>query len=260
MWIPALIEWLRESRATDVSVNQERDSTHMPQTNDPAMKASDPEVIIGPSVLSADFLRLGEQLAEIEGAGADYVHFDVMDGRFVPNISIGLPVLQAVRAGTTLPIDVHLMLVEPERWIDPFADAGADSITFHAEASPHLHRLAEAITIRGLRAGVALNPSTPIAMVEPLLPFLGHVLVMTVNPGFGGQKFISEMTAKVAQLRERLQKMNSDCLIQVDGGINAETIVDVVAAGATSVVAGSALINDNGSIESNIRRFRAALA
>lgn len=231
----------------------------MPETNDPARKKSDPKVVIGPSVLSADFLRLGEQLVEMEQAGADYVHFDVMDGRFVPNISIGLPVLQAVRAGTTLPIDVHLMLVEPERWIGPFTDAGADSITFHAEASPHLHRLAEAIAKRGIRPGVALNPSTPIAMIEPLLQFVGHVLVMTVNPGFGGQSFIPQMTAKVVLLRELLDKTNPTCIIQVDGGINAETIVDVTAAGATSIVAGSALINDQGSIENNIRRFRAAL-
>ncbi|CAA9545840.1 MAG: Ribulose-phosphate 3-epimerase [uncultured Thermomicrobiales bacterium] len=232
----------------------------MHDINEPATKAGDAEVIIGPSVLSADFLRLGEQLIEIERAGADYVHFDVMDGRFVPNISIGLPVLEAVRDGTTLPIDVHLMLVEPERWVDPFADAGADSITFHAEASPHLHRLTEAIAKRGMRAGVALNPSTPILMIEPLLPFVGHVLVMTVNPGFGGQSFIPEMTAKVAQLRERLQQMNSDCHIQVDGGINAETIVDVAKAGATSIVAGTALINDEGSIEHNMGRLRKALA
>lgn len=223
------------------------------------MKAPASTVMIGPSVLSADFLRLAEQLDEIERAGADYVHFDVMDGQFVPNISIGLPVLQAVRAGTALPIDVHLMIVEPERWIDAFADAGADSITFHAESSPHLHRLAEAIMKRGKRPGVALNPSTPIAMVEPLLPFVGHVLVMTVNPGFGGQSFIPEMSSKVTRLRGLLDAANPDCRIQVDGGINARTIVAVVQAGATSIVAGTAVINGQGSIESNLRRLREAL-
>lgn len=228
-------------------------------TNQLVTKSSDPTVMIGPSVLSADFLRLGEQLEEIEQGGADYVHFDVMDGRFVPNISIGLPVLQAVHSGTTLPIDVHLMIVEPERWIDAFAEVGAASITFHAESSPHLHRLAEAITKRGKRPGVALNPSTPIAMIEPLLPFVGHVLVMTVNPGFGGQSFIPEMTSKVRQLRDLLDGINPDCQIQVDGGINAETIGAVVKAGATSIVAGTALINDQRSIENNIRQFRDAL-
>lgn len=232
----------------------------MRETNDPAPGMLDAKVMIGPSILSADFLRLGQQLGEIEQARADYVHFDVMDGRFVPNISIGLPVLEAVRAGTTLPIDVHLMVVEPDRWIEPFADAGADSITFHAEASPHLHRLAEAVANRGIRPGVALNPSTPVSAIEPLLPFVGHVLVMTVNPGFGGQSFIPEMTNKVAQLRERVAAMRLQCQIQVDGGINAMTIVGVVAAGATSIVAGSAVINDQGSIESNVQRLRQALA
>lgn len=232
----------------------------MMETNQPSRNASGEAVMIGPSVLSANFLRLGEQLEAITRAGADYIHFDVMDGRFVPNISIGLPVLQAIRAGTELPIDAHLMIVEPERWIDTFADAGADSITFHAESSPHLHRLAEAISSQGKRPGVALNPSTPVAMIEPLLPFVGHVLVMTVNPGFGGQSFIPQMTSKVAELRDLLNAINPDCHIQVDGGINQETIGPVVMAGATSIVAGTALINDRGSIEDNIRRFRNALA
>lgn len=229
------------------------------RTNAPNLKLSRPFVKIGPSVLSADFLRLGEQLREIEDAGADYIHFDVMDGRFVPNISMGLPVLAAVRDGTTLPVDVHLMIVEPERWIDVFADAGADSITFHAEASPHLHRVAEAIRKRGKRAGVALNPSTPVSLIEPLLPFVGHVLVMTVNPGFGGQSFIPEMVLKVERLRLVLEALNPECDIQVDGGIDAETIVRVVNAGATSVVAGTALINRHRSIETNLAAFRQAL-
>lgn len=220
---------------------------------------SDSRVMIGPSVLSADFLRLGEHLEEIERAGADYVHFDVMDGRFVPNISIGLPVLEAVRAGTLLPIDVHLMIAEPERWIDAFADAGADSITFHAEASPHLHRLADAVMKRGKKPGVALNPSTSVATIEPLLPFVQQVLVMTVNPGFGGQSFIPEMMLKVTQLLDVLDRINPNCQIQVDGGINVETLGGVVEAGARSIVAGTALINERGSIMDNMRSFRAAL-
>lgn len=231
----------------------------MMETTRPASAPKDRTVRIGPSVLSADFLKLGEQLHEIEEAGADYVHFDVMDGRFVPNISIGIPVLQATRVGTALPIDVHLMIIEPERWVDAFADAGADSITFHAEASSHLHRLAEAISRRGKVAGVALNPSTPVSAIEPLLPFVGQVLVMTVNPGFGGQSFIPEMTSKVTELHGLLVRFNPDCRIQVDGGINAETIAAIVEAGATSVVAGSAVINDQGSIHDNIRNLRSAL-
>lgn len=231
----------------------------MMDTNEATARMSDPRVMIGPSVLSADFLRLGEHLEEIERAGADYVHFDVMDGRFVPNISIGLPVLEAVRAGTLLPIDVHLMIVEPERWIDAFADAGADSITFHAEASPHLHRLADAVMKRGKKPGVALNPSTSVATIEPLLPFVQQVLVMTVNPGFGGQSFIPEMMLKVTQLLEVLDRANPNCQIQVDGGINVETVGGVVEAGARSIVAGTALINDRGSIMDNMRNFRAAL-
>lgn len=216
-------------------------------------------ILVGPSVLSANFLRLGEQLRDLEAAGADYIHFDVMDGRFVPNISIGLPVLAATRAGTTLPIDVHLMIVEPERWVDAFVDAGADSITFHTEASPHLHRVAEAITSRGKAAGVALNPSTPVSSIEPLLPFVQQVLVMTVNPGFGGQSFIPEMTAKIARLRNLIQGGDLECRIQIDGGINAETVESAVQAGATSVVAGTAILNDRGTIQENMDRLRSAI-
>lgn len=237
----------------------EREHSNETSADGPVRERSARTVTIGPSVLSADFLRLGEQLREIEQAGADYIHFDVMDGRFVPNISIGLPILSAVRAGTTLPVDVHLMIVEPERWIDAFAEAGADSITFHAESSAHLHRIAEAVARHGKRPGVALNPSTPVGLIEPLLPFVGHVLVMTVNPGFGGQSFIPEMVSKVERLRDLLATVNPDCLIQVDGGINAETLIDVVKAGATSLVAGTALINQQRSIEANLKRFRQAL-
>jgi ribulose-phosphate 3-epimerase len=211
-------------------------------------------------VLSADFLRLGEQLVEMAAAGADFIHFDVMDGRFVPNISIGLPVLEATRRGTSLPIDVHLMMVEPERWIDEFAGAGADVLTFHVEATPHSHRLAEAIDRLGKRPGVAINPATPLVLLEEVLPFVRQVLVMTVNPGFGGQSFISSMPDKVARLRDLVERRNPDCVIQVDGGINEETIGSVVQAGATSIVAGSAVINEDGTIGDNLARLRAAIA
>lgn len=215
-------------------------------------------VRIGPSVLSADFLRLGEQLAEIERAGADYLHFDVMDGRFVPNVSIGLPILEATRRGTTLPIDVHLMVVEPERWVEDFAAAGADVLTFHAEGVTHGHRLAEAISALGKEVGLAINPATPLSAVEEMLPYVDQVLVMTVNPGFGGQSFIPGMLGKIERLRAMIEQARPDCVIQVDGGINPETIADVVAAGATSVVAGSAVINDRASIADNLAALRAA--
>ena len=213
---------------------------------------------IGPSVLSADFLRLGEQLAEMETAGADYIHFDVMDGRFVPNISIGLPVLEATRRGTTLPIDVHLMMVEPDRWVDEFAAAGADVITFHAEATPHIHRVAQAIEKAGAKPGVAINPGTPIETLSEMVPYLHQVLVMTVNPGFGGQSFIETMPDKISRLRDHIERSNPACVIQVDGGINPATIARVVQAGATSIVAGSAVINDDASITRNLALLRSA--
>lgn len=220
--------------------------------------AAQRRVWLGPSILSADFLHLGDQLAELERGGADYVHVDVMDGRFVPNISLGLPVLAAIRAGTTLPLDVHLMIVEPERWVDAFMNAGADRVTFHAEASPHLHRVAEAIRTNGKGAGVALNPSTPVSTIVPLLPFVDQVLVMTVNPGFGGQLFIPEMVSKVAELRDLLDRRGLDCRIQVDGGINRETVADAVAAGATSIVAGTAVFGKDAAIGEHLAALRAA--
>lgn len=216
-------------------------------------------VRIGPSVLSADFLRLGEQLTEMEQAGADYIHFDVMDGRFVPNISIGLPVLEAIRRGTSLPIDVHLMMLEPERWIDDFAGAGADVLTFHVEATPHAFRLADAIRQLGKKSGVAINPGTPLVMIEELLPFVDQVLLMTVNPGFGGQSFIDTMLGKIERLSVLIGGTGSNCVVQVDGGINRSTIGTVVRAGATSVVAGSAVINDDDSIAANMASLRTAV-
>ncbi len=214
---------------------------------------------IGPSVLSANFLSLGDDLREMEAAAADYVHFDVMDGRFVPNISIGLPVLEATRAGTSLPIDVHLMIVEPDRWIRAFREAGADRLTVHAEASPHLHRLVQEMSAEGMVPGVAINPATPLSAVEEVLPFLGHVLVMTVNPGFGGQSFIPTMPARIRRLRTMIDEVNPECRLQVDGGINRETIAAVVEAGADTIVAGSAVINQTGSIAENLAALRARI-
>lgn len=216
-------------------------------------------ILIGPSVLSADFLRLGEQLSELEAGGADYVHYDVMDGVFVPNISIGLPVLEATRRGTSLPIDVHLMIVNPDIWVEPFAQAGADCITFHAEATPHIHRVVQAIHAAGKEAGVSLTPSTPLAALEDVLPDLDQVLIMTVNPGFGGQKFIETMLPKIARLRAMIDAANPNCRLQVDGGINEATIASVVDAGATSIVAGSATFAKGRSVAENIAALRHAI-
>jgi ribulose-phosphate 3-epimerase len=222
--------------------------------------SSHEDIRIGPSILSADFLALGEDVAEAERAGVDYLHFDVMDGCYVPNISIGIPVLEALRRGTTLPIDVHLMIVEPARWVEPFVRAGAASVTVHVEAAAHLHREVEAIGAVGAGAGVALNPSTSLTAIEEILPFVAQVLVMTVNPGFGGQTFIPSMLDKVRRLRRMIDDTNPACRLQVDGGINSDTIKAVVAAGADTIVAGSALYNDRQSVAEALAGLRSALS
>ncbi len=214
---------------------------------------------IGPSVLSADFLRLGEQLAELEAGGADYIHFDVMDGRFVPNISIGLPVLEATKSGTSLPVDVHLMIVEPDRWVEEFADHGADRITFHAEATLHMHRVVQTIEAKGKVPGVSINPATAIGVLEEILPYLGQVLIMTVNPGFGGQSFIDTSLDKIRRMREMIDRVNPDCRLQVDGGINEDTIRAAAEAGADMIVAGSAVFAGDRSPAENVSRLRAKL-
>ena len=216
-------------------------------------------VILGPSVLSADFLNLGKQLVELEHGGADYIHFDVMDGVFVPNISIGLPVLQATKQGTSLPVDVHLMIVEPDRWVDAFVDAGADAITFHAEATPHVHRVVQAIKARERAAGVSINPSTSLSAIEEILPDVDQILLMTVNPGFGGQSFIDTSLDKIARLRTMIDQVNPACRLQVDGGIHEGNIRRVVSAGADSIVAGSATFAAGRSIEGNIAALKAQL-
>jgi ribulose-phosphate 3-epimerase len=198
-------------------------------------------VRIAPSILSADFGRLGEEVAAAEAAGADYIHVDVMDGRFVPNITIGPLVVRAVRAATKLPLDVHLMIVEPERFVDEFAHAGADSITVHAEASPHLHRTIQHIRGLGKRASVALNPHSSLDSLHVVLPELAMVLLMTVNPGFGGQKFIEAVVPKIRALRDEITRRGLDVDIEVDGGIAPDTAPIVVGAGANVLVAGSAV-------------------
>lgn len=217
-------------------------------------------VRIGPSILSADFLRLGEQIAEAEAAGVDFVHVDVMDGRFVPNISIGLPVVEAVRRATKLPIDVHLMIVEPERYAERFAAAGADVVTVHVEVCGHLHRTVQGIADAGAAPGVTLNPATPLSAIEEVLPLVRQVLVMSVNPGFGGQTFIPSALDRIARLREMIDAQNPTCLLEVDGGVKAGNIRRVVGAGADTIVAGSAIYSPNASVKSAVVALREALA
>lgn len=220
---------------------------------------SERSVLIGPSILAADFRRLGEQLRELEEGGADFVHFDVMDGRFVPNISIGLPVLESVRAATKLPIDVHLMIVEPERWVERFVAAGADTVTVHVETSPHLHRTLQAIREAGATPSVTLNPATPLVMIEEAVPLVGQILVMSVNPGYGGQTFIPAAFGRIRRVRALVDEHNPHCRVEVDGGIKASNIRRVVAAGADTIVAGSAVFDPKTTIKDALAALRAKL-
>ncbi len=216
-------------------------------------------VKLAPSILSANFARLGDQVKAAEAAGADWIHVDVMDGHFVPPITIGPLIVRWLRPVTSLPLDVHLMIEQPERQLADFAKAGADRITVHVETCPHLHRTIQQIKELGLKAGVTLNPATPLATLEEILPNVDLVLIMSVNPGFGGQSYIPGSTAKIARLRRMLNDIGSPAEIQVDGGVNSGTIAEIVAAGATVLVAGSAIFNDKASVAENIQRLRAFL-
>ena len=216
-------------------------------------------VAIAPSVLTADLVRLADAVAAIEAAGADYVHLDVMDGRFVPNITIGIPVVEAVADVTRLPVDVHLMIVEPERYVDQFVAAGARIVTVHVEASIHLHRTVQRIREAGAQAGVALNPATPLAAIEEILPFVDLVLVMSVNPGFGGQTFIPTSLGKIERLRRMIDERGARAVIQVDGGIKASNIRRVVDAGADIIVAGSAVFTPERPVAEAMALLREAL-
>jgi ribulose-phosphate 3-epimerase len=210
---------------------------------------------IAPSILAADFSRLGEEVLAVEQAGADYIHIDVMDGHFVPNITIGPIIVKAVKSVTKLPLDVHLMISNPDDFIDEFVQAGADILTVHAEAGYHLHRSLQHIRKAGAKPAVSLNPASPLSMIECVLEDLDMVLLMTVNPGFGGQAFIPEVIPKIERLREIIDKKGLDIELEVDGGIGPETINRVSSAGADVFVAGSAIYNSNDYAET-IRLMR----
>lgn len=200
-------------------------------------------VKIAPSILSANFSKLAEEIQDVDAAGADYIHVDVMDGHFVPNLTFGALAVEAIRPVTTLPLDVHLMIENPDKYIPDFARAGADIITVHVEACPHLHRTIQLIKENGVKAGVALNPATPIDQVKHILEDLDLILLMTVNPGFGGQKFIRSVLPKIEQISQLIQIRQLSIDVEVDGGINAETARQCVEAGANVLVAGSAIYN-----------------
>jgi|TARA_B100000315_G_scaffold96116_1_gene88274 ribulose-phosphate 3-epimerase len=218
------------------------------------------DIKLAPSILSADWSRLGEQVAQAEVARADRIHVDVMDGHFVPSITIGPGMVSALRPGTKLPLEAHLMIEEPERHLEEFARAGAGTIIIHPEVCPHLHRALCAIKKLKVRAGAALNPATPISVLDEVLPMLDQVLIMTVNPGSGGQPFLEDMVDKIARLRRRLDADNLVVELEVDGGINTETAVRVVRAGARVLVAGSAIFGDREGVGKAMQRLSDAVS
>jgi ribulose-phosphate 3-epimerase len=224
-------------------------------------------VKIAPSILAADFADLGSAIRAAEAAGADYIHVDVMDGHFVPNITVGIPVVAAIRRVTRLPLDVHLMIEAPERYLPDFAGPGsdgrakaadADIITVHVEACPHLHRTVQQIRELGVRPGVVLNPATSLETVREILPYVDQVLLMTVNPGFGGQSYIPTMTAKIARLAAMIAETGREIEIEVDGGVDVNTTPEIVAAGARILVAGTAVFGHPGGVAGGIAALRAA--
>ncbi|MBM4121561.1 MAG: ribulose-phosphate 3-epimerase [Nitrospira sp.] len=202
-----------------------------------------PSLRIAPSILSADFARLAEEVTRVESAGADLLHIDVMDGHFVPNLTVGPPIVEALRKVTRLPLDVHLMMTNPDAFIPEFADAGADYLTVHVEASPHLHRTVQAIKERGVKAGVTLNPATSLTTVEEIITDADLLLVMSVNPGFGGQHFIASVLSKIAQARQLIDRSGSRAALEVDGGVKVDNAARIIQAGADILVSGSAIFS-----------------
>ena len=213
---------------------------------------------LAPSILSADFACLGDQIAEVARAGADYIHVDVMDGHFVPNITIGAPVVASIRPVTSLPLDVHLMIEHPERYISDFVKAGADVITVHVEASPQLHSTIRLIKELGVKAGVSLNPATPLSAVDEFIHHVDLILIMSVNPGFGGQSFIPETLPRIANMRRILDDRGLSAELEVDGGINADNAPDIVKAGATVLVAGNSIFKSREGISRALLKLREA--
>ncbi|HEX6558116.1 MAG TPA: ribulose-phosphate 3-epimerase [Longimicrobiales bacterium] len=216
-------------------------------------------VKIAPSILSADFARLADAVQQAEAGGADWIHVDVMDGHFVPNITIGPPVVKALRKVTTLPLDVHLMIERPEQFVDAFVSAGADYLTVHVEVAAHLHGIVERVRELGAKPAVSLNPATPLSSIQEILPYVDMVLVMSVNPGFGAQRYIPTSTQKIAALRGMIDERGLwGVEIEVDGGVSERTAPEIVGAGATVLVAGAAVFNEHGTVQDNIATLRAA--
>lgn len=230
----------------------------MNRTGNQSVNPTASPIKLSPSILTADFGNLAEQIAAAEKGGADYIHLDVMDGHFVPNITFGPMVIKTVRRLTALPLDVHLMISDPDRYLRDFAEAGANILTVHVEASLHLHRTVQRIIELGCRAGVALNPATSIEAVREILPFVDLILIMSVNPGFGAQRFIETSTSKLRRMRRLQEELNPLCELEVDGGIDVHNIDDVVRSGANVIVTGSAVYNSHNSVEENLAALRTA--
>ncbi|MEI6289429.1 MAG: ribulose-phosphate 3-epimerase [Chloroflexota bacterium] len=212
--------------------------------------------VIAPSILSADFTRLGDDLLACEKAGADWIHVDVMDGHFVPNMTVGPLIVSACKRASKLPLDVHLMIEKPENMLAAFVDAGADRLTVHVETCPNLHRTIQHIQSLGIKAGAAINPATPAVMLKEILPFVDLILVMTVNPGFGGQKFIPSMLNKISEIRKSLDEIGSSAWLEIDGGVSEITVPDLLIAGTDAFVAGNSVFNYPRGIENGIKTLR----